>query len=172
MAEEQAKPAAEGAPAAAPAEGAAAKPKSNMMIVIVIGVVITVVTPLVTFFVVKATVPPPVTTEQTAVKSEMTVYDLKEIYVNIAETKGTRILKFQPVLVLSSAKLAESIEKMDAMIKDRVIMAASTKTIDELEGPNGKEALKREIVALVNAETKDQMSGAITDVYFTQFLIQ
>ncbi|MFH0878847.1 MAG: flagellar basal body-associated FliL family protein [Lentisphaerota bacterium] len=172
MAEEQAKPAQDAAAAPAPGTAAATKPKSNMMMVIIIGVVITVLTPLITFFVVKATVPPPVNTEPKKEMSEQATYDLKEIYVNIAETKGTRILKFQPVLVLSEPKLLDQITKLDAMVKDRIIMAASTKTIDELEGPNGKEALKREIVALINSETKDQMNGAVTDVYFTQFLIQ
>ena len=169
MAEEAKKETAEAAVAAA----VPAKPKSNLLIVIIIGLVITIATPTITFFVVKATVPPPVMAEEEE-KSETAAanYDLKEMYVNIAETKGTRILKLQPVLVLSDVKLAEKFLELDAMLKDKVLMAASTKTIDELEGPNGKESLKREIISLINAAIKDKTSGVVIDVYFTQFLIQ
>jgi flagellar basal body-associated protein FliL len=168
MAEEE-KPAAE-APEATAAQ--AAKPKSNLIIVILIGVVITVATPLITFFVVKATVPPPVVAEEHEKEAASAYCDMSEMYVNIAETKGTRILKIQPVLVLSDEHLTEKIKQVEAMIKDKILLAASTKTIDELEGPNGKESLKREIVSLINAAIKDKMAGAVTDVYFTQFLIQ
>ena len=166
---EETKPDAGGeAPAAAPAE----KPKSNLMLVIIIGVVITVATPVITFFVVKATVPPPVSMEEKPSLEATSSYDLKEMYVNIAETKGTRILKVQPVLIVSDAKLAAKLEGIDPLLKDRVIMAISTKTIDELEGANGKESLKREMISALNAAIKDKMAGAIMDVYFTQFLIQ
>ncbi|HBA84883.1 MAG TPA: hypothetical protein DCZ95_12385 [Verrucomicrobia bacterium] len=168
MAEEE-KPTAEAAAATAQA---AAKPKSNLIVVIIIGVAITIATPLITYFVVRATVPPPVVAEEKESAKAGGYCDMMEMYVNIAETKGTRILKIQPVLVLSDAKLEEKIKQLEAMIKDKILMATSTKTIDELEGPNGKEALKREIVSLINAAIKDKMSGAITDVYFTQFLIQ
>lgn len=150
----------------------AAKPKSNLMLIIVIGVVITVLTPVVTFFVVKATVPPPLETTDKAKPSANTVYDLGEIYVNVAETKGTRVLKFQPTLVLSEAKMPEKLEPYVALLKDRVLLAASVKTIDELDGPNGKEALKREMLTSINSAIKDKIPGAVIDVYFSQFLIQ
>ena len=160
------------AESAAPQAQPAAKPKSSLMLVVIIGVVITVATPLITFFVVKATVPPTVSMEEKTSTDSTATYDLKEMYVNIAETKGTRILKLQPVLVLSNEKLSPKLEENDALLKDRIIMAVSTKTIDELEGSNGKESLKREIITALNAAIKDKMSGAIMDVYFTQFLIQ
>ena len=148
------------------------KPKSGIMLVVIIGVVIAVVTPLITFFVVKATIPAPIQKEKPVDVAEQTTFELKEMYVNIAETKGTRVLKIEPILVLSDAKLASKLEKMAPMLRDRVLMAASTKTIDELDGPNGKESLKREIISMINNSIKDQMSGAVTDVYFNQFLIQ
>jgi flagellar basal body-associated protein FliL len=169
MADEQA----EKAPAEAGAgEAAAAKPKSSMMLIIIIGVAIMVITPVITYFVVKATVPSTPAPEARPSPTEQATFDLGEIYVNIAETKGTRILKIQPVLVLSETRLANQLEKINPLLKDRVLQAASTKTIDELEGPNGREALKREIMTLINEATKDKLSGAVTDVYFSQFLIQ
>jgi flagellar basal body-associated protein FliL len=61
---------------------------------------------------------------------------------------------------------------MEPMLRDKVLSAASVKTIDELEGPQGRENLKREIMNLINASIKDRMSGAVVDVYFNEFLIQ
>lgn len=169
MAEEKAEKESTGTEAG---DAAPAKPKSNLMLIIIIGVAITVITPVATFFVVKATVPAPVVVEKKSESTSLDTYDLGENYINIAETKGTRILKLQPVLVISDAKMVDGLKAIDPLLKDRIITAASTKTIDELEGQNGKETLKREIISLVNAAIKDKMDGAVLDVLYSQFLIQ
>lgn len=177
MANEEEKKAPEAA--AAGAEGAAAavaKPKSSLMPIIIIGGALIVVIPIVTIVGVKMFMPSPslVVKEKADIASagEPATYSLKEIYVNIAETKGTRILKIVPFLVLSEQKLATEITKYDALLRDRVSMAASSMTIDELEGPNGREALKKEIAVQINSALKDRMAGAVVDVYFSEFLIQ
>ena len=176
--EEEAKKAPEAAAAGA-AEGAAAagaKPKSGILPIIIIGGALIVVIPIVTIVGVKMFMPSPslVVKEkaETAEAGEPATYSLKEIYVNIAETKGTRILKIVPFLVLSEQKLATEIAKYDALLRDRVSMAASSMTIDELEGPNGRETLKKEIAIQINTALKDRMAGAVVDVYFSEFLIQ
>ena len=176
--EEEPKKAPEAAAAGA-AEGAAAagaKPKSGIMPIIIIGGALIVVIPIVTIVGVKMFMPSPslVVKEKADVAGagEPATYSLKEIYVNIAETKGTRILKIAPFLVLSEQKLATEITKYDALLRDRVSMAASSMTIDELEGPNGRESLKKEIAVQINSALKDRMAGAVVDVYFSEFLIQ
>ncbi|NCC52661.1 MAG: flagellar basal body-associated FliL family protein [Spartobacteria bacterium] len=158
--------------AAAPAKG-----KSGTLIVVIVGFVIMIVTPLTTYFVVKATVPPPLSTsapreELDAKPGETTTFNLGTIYVNIAETKGTRVLKIEPYLVLSEPRLDEVLTGMAPMLRDKVLAAASTKTIDELEGSQGRENLKRSIMTLINTAIKGRMSGAVVDVYFNEFLIQ
>lgn len=177
MANEEEKKAPEAA--AAGAEGAAAavaKPKSSLMPILIIGGALIVVIPIVTIVGVKMFMPSPslVVKEKADLETagEPATYSLKEIYVNIAETKGTRILKIAPFLVLSEQKLATEITKYDALLRDRVSMAASSMTIDELEGPNGRESLKKEIAVQINSALKDRMAGAVVDVYFSEFLIQ
>ena len=176
MADDDAKKAPEAPAAAGGAEAAAApaKPKSGLLPILLIGVGLIVASAVVTFVVVKMTMPAPVVVKEKAGDGtgEPLTYSLKELYVNIAETKGTRILKIVPYLVLSEQKLVDEITKYEPMLRDRVSMAASSMTIDELEGPNGRETLKKEIAIQINSALKDRMAGAVVDVYFSEFLIQ
>ncbi len=172
----------EGKPAAAPAadeekRAAAAPPKSSsgLLVMIGVGVALIVVSAAVTFFTVKSSVPKeepiPEKKEGGEPETQFTC-DLHEIYVNIAETKGTRVLKIVPILVMSEERLAKEAEKMSPLLRDRASYAASSLTIDQLEGPSGRDALKREIMNAVNSSLKKEMSGAVVDVYFSDFLIQ
>lgn len=149
--------------------------KSSMIIIIVVALLVVVVTPLSTFLVIKKMAPAPVVeVEQpkTASGTEK-VIKLEAVIVNIAETKGTRILRFQPHLVVSEANLADDLQSnYTALLMDRIILAASRKTIDDLEGVQGREGLKREIISEINAAIKDRMAGSVVDVYFSEFLIQ
>jgi flagellar basal body-associated protein FliL len=169
--ESEKKESGEEAGAAAPAKGTG---KSTMIIVIVVALLVVIMTPLLTFLVIKQMAPAPVVNvpKQELDPSSQVVLPLKAITVNIADTKGTRILRFEAHLVLSEAKLEEEMKKVTAMLSDRAILAASRKTIDELEGAQGLESLKRDIMSAVNASIKGRMSGAVTDVYFSEFLIQ
>ena len=148
------------------------KKNVGLIVTIVIGLAIMIVTPLITYVVVKATVPPPLAAETVKEVEQATIYNLSTMFVNVAETKGTRVLKFEPHLVLSEARLGEDLKQYEAMLRDRVSLAAMTMTIDDLSGPQGRDTLKREIMKLINTEMKEKMSGAIIDVYFNDFLIQ
>jgi flagellar basal body-associated protein FliL len=170
--EDEVKPAA--AAGADDKKAAATKGSKGMLAMVGVGLGLIVVSAAVTFFTVKSSVPKEVVVEKKegeGNKSHYT-YALQEIYVNIAETKGTRILKIVPILVLSEERLMKETERLDPLLRDRVSYAASAMTIDQLEGGNGREALKREIMNAVNAALKDEMLGAVVDVYFSDYLIQ
>jgi flagellar basal body-associated protein FliL len=96
----------------------------------------------------------------------------QDLYVNIAETKATRILKLTVVLELSEEKLAIPVEAHRAIIRDLISEAACRMTIEELEGRNGRGILKREIKNRINDLLRDRMAGTVVDVYFSDFLIQ
>ncbi|QBG47364.1 flagellar basal body-associated FliL family protein [Verrucomicrobia bacterium S94] len=100
------------------------------------------------------------------------IVSFEDLYVNIAETKATRVLKLTVVLELSEEKLITPLEAHRAIIRDLISEAASHMTIDELEGRNGRSILKREIKNRVNDLVRDRMAGAVVDVYFSDFLIQ
>lgn len=104
---------------------------------------------------------------------EGTVLALKSILVNVAETKGTRMLKIEPHLVVSdNATMKKLNTSFMPMLVDRIILAAGRKTIDELEGAQGREALKRDIISEVNGALKGKVEGSVVNVYFNEFLVQ
>ncbi|MDF7800935.1 flagellar basal body-associated FliL family protein [Pontiellaceae bacterium B1224] len=100
------------------------------------------------------------------------IIQFQDLYVNIAETKATRVLKLTVVLELSEEKLVTPLEAHRAIIRDLMSEAASHLTIEELEGRNGRSILKREIKNNVNDLLRDRLAGAVINVYFSDFLIQ
>lgn len=110
--------------------------------------------------------------EEPKAPEKVVIASINDIYVNIAETKATRILKITPVLVLSNDKLMPEIEARRPLIRDLISEAACRMTIDELDGQNGRGILKREIKNKINILLRGQLAGAVQDVYFSDFLIQ
>lgn len=100
------------------------------------------------------------------------IFPLNDMFVNVAETKATRVLKLTPVFSLSEEGLKVEIEKYRPVLRDRISQIASRMTIDELEGRNGRDMLKREIKNSVNGFLREYTAGAVVDVYFSDFLIQ
>lgn len=100
------------------------------------------------------------------------VTTFQDLYVNIAETKATRVLKLTAVLELSDEKLSTTLDPFKPILQDLICEAASHMTIEELEGRNGRGILKREIKNRSNELLRDRMEGAVVQVYFTDFLIQ
>jgi len=173
--EVQETPAAEGDAGESSADEGEAKqaPKSGVLVVVTVGFLVMIATPLTSFLLVKMAMPPEIETKSVVTDEEgETVIEVKALLVNIAETKGTRVLRVEPHLVLSEARLADNLKDRMPMLIDRISTAAARKTIDELEGPQGREALKRDIISEINMALKEKMSGAVVDVYFSEFLIQ
>lgn len=100
------------------------------------------------------------------------IVELDDIYVNIAETKATRVLKLNPVLELSEDRLISVIEGRIPVIRDLISEAAGRMSIDEFDGQNGRQILKREVKNQLNVMLRNHMAGAVKNVYFSDFLIQ
>lgn len=149
--------------------------RSGTLAVGIIGLLVMILTPLTSYFIVKLSVPARTEAEAPAPAandSKTVIFSLESMLVNIAETKGTRILRFVPHLVLSEPALAAELELMKPMLADRITAVASSKTIDELDGLQGRELLKKDVLAAINALIEDKLAGAVVDVYFGEFLIQ
>ena len=148
----------------------APKKGKGMMIIAIVGVVL-VVAGVGTGLVLGKKSTPDV--PEVKKKSEVpTTIMFKDLYVNIAETKATRILKLTVVLELSEEKLTAMMEAYRPIIRDLISESASHMTIEELEGRNGRGILKREIKNRTNDLLRDRMSGAVVEVFFSDFLIQ
>lgn len=151
-------------------DGAPPKKGNGMLMIIILGVVLIVAGTGVGMVLGKKS--QPVVPEPKKNTDVPVVETYKDLYVNIAETKATRVLKLSVVLELSDEKLLASLESFRPIIQDLICESASHMTIEELEGRNGRGILKREIKNRANELMRDRMDGAITQVYFTDFLIQ
>ncbi len=97
------------------------------------------------------------------------MYPLDQFIVNLFSEDGSRYLKATMNLELSVPELATELDSKKPLIRDIIIKALSAKSYEEISTIAGKENLKDEIVANVNAVLKD---GQINNVFFTDFVIQ
>ena len=99
-------------------------------------------------------------------------YEVGDIYINIAGTRSTRVLKFTPKFELSEERMTAELDKYKPMLKDNIATIARHMTFDELEGPNGPEMLKDQIRDQINRALSARLGGGIVAVHFEDFLIQ
>lgn len=97
------------------------------------------------------------------------MYPLDQFIVNLFSEDGSRYLKATMNLEMSVPELATELDAKKPLIRDIIIKALSAKSYEEISTIAGKENLKDEIVANVNAVLKD---GQINNVFFTDFVIQ
>jgi flagellar protein FliL len=108
------------------------------------------------------------------------IINLDTFLVNLADSHKTAYLKVgiavrvnehEPSNVGDSKNIENN--KIDGDIitswRDITLETLGRQTSDNLLSPNGKEALKAEILKSVNAKSK---AARITDVYFSEFLVQ
>ena len=144
------------------------------VIVVVLGLAVMVVTPLASYLVVSRMMDSPAEEKLAPVERQdsQSTFEIGEIRVNIYGTRATRYLTVRPHLRLSEPGLEEKLEEVKPMLVDRVSTVVSRRTLDELEGPEGRRGLRRDIMAEVNSAIKDRMQGVVVDVYLVDFLIQ
>jgi flagellar FliL protein len=72
-------------------------------------------------------------------------------------------------LELDSPKTVEEITKETPRIRDVILTVLSSKEFEEISTLPGKAALKKELMTKLNASLK---TGKVTNIYFTEFLVQ
>lgn len=102
-------------------------------------------------------------------KGSSLVYAVQDIVVNPAGTGGSRFLSASFAVEVQASGLKDEMEKKDAMVRDALITILSSKTVPQLTDPKQKEIvryqIKKRLQQLLNSE-------AITNVYFTDFVLQ
>ncbi len=145
----------------------------NTVVVIAVGLAVMIVTPLLSFLVNSRMGSTPIEADLKKTETgETTTFPMDEIRVNILGTKATRYVVMKPHLVLSDAKLQEDLLALKPLLADRVSTTISRRTLDELEGPEARVSLRRDIMNEVNAAIRNRMKGAVVDVYLVDYLIQ
>lgn len=97
------------------------------------------------------------------------VYNMGAIIVNLADQGVQRYLKVQIAIELDNPKLEEEAKKREPQIKDIIISVLSSKTVADINTPQGKIALKQEILKRINMVITE---GEIMDLFFSEFIIQ
>ena len=96
-------------------------------------------------------------------------HDLGELIVNPRGTAGTRYLKLHIIAVLSSSSVGKKIESRNTQITHKLISTISSKTVDEIDSPEGIDTLQKDIVKGLNSILGEDK---VRQVYFTDFVIQ
>jgi flagellar FliL protein len=94
---------------------------------------------------------------------------LDPFIVNLADAQGQRYLKAVIQLETDNHAVEGEITGRLPQIRDEILMILSNKTFDDIATVAGKRLLKREIVSAVN---RYLTSGQVTQVYFTEFVVQ
>lgn len=113
----------------------------------------------------------PPATEAAAPRPEPTEkLDLGDKVVNLANGESGRYLRVRVVLEYPARKkLVEEIKDKQPMITEKVLNVFRSKRADEILPVKYQEAIKEEILRVINGELQH---GKLTQVYFTDFLVQ
>lgn len=95
------------------------------------------------------------------------VVPLETFIVNMAQSKGRKVVKVNMELELDEGEVAGEIEKRKPQIRDIIIITLSSKTFDEVSSREGKENLRVEIKDTIN---NFLTKGKIRNVFFTDFI--
>lgn len=95
------------------------------------------------------------------------VIPLEKFIVNLAGSKGRKVLSASIELEVQGEHVFDEIEKRKPQIRDIIIIILSSKTIEQLEKREGKDELRNEIKDTINSFL---VQGRITNVFFTEFI--
>ncbi len=97
------------------------------------------------------------------------VHSLDTFVVNLADRGGTRYLRASMDLELSSEETTAEVQKRLPQIRDAILTIVPAKTTKDIRTIEGKTALRDEIMTKLNSFIK---TGSITNIYFTEFVVQ
>lgn len=99
---------------------------------------------------------------------------LEPMLVNLADDDGHSYLRLGVVLAEEQEKDAKAKEEKpapgaDAAVRDAILSVLGKKHASDLLSPDGKDTLKKELKAALDAEVP---TAKVQSVYFTDFLVQ
>ncbi|MBF0552118.1 MAG: flagellar basal body-associated FliL family protein [Deltaproteobacteria bacterium] len=97
------------------------------------------------------------------------IVPLDTFIVNLAEATGDRYLKVTMQLKMSDNSAKEELEKRMPQIRNDIIEMLTSKTYAQVSNYGGKELLRRQISAKINAILSN---GKVLQIYFTEFMVQ
>ncbi len=97
------------------------------------------------------------------------VYIVKDLIVNPAGTNGTRFLLTTVGFEVTTPEALKELELKDVMVRDALNTIFTSKDLTMIVNIEGREAIRKEIGEKVGSLMR---AGALTNVYFSKFIIQ
>jgi flagellar FliL protein len=97
------------------------------------------------------------------------LYSLDTFIVNLSDPTGSRFLRATMDLELQNETLNQEMEKRLPQIRDMILMTLPSRRFQEIQSTEGKVALRNELTEKLNSLLKKK---AITNIYFTEFVVQ
>ena len=97
------------------------------------------------------------------------IFALDTFIVNLADKEGKRYLRVTMNLELKNDDLTDQLKKQLPRIRDSILMVLPTKKQEDITTVEGKIALREEIMTELDSFLGE---GSITNLYFTEFVIQ
>jgi flagellar FliL protein len=92
---------------------------------------------------------------------------LETFIVNLAGSRGQRIVKINMELEVSNDDVSKEVDKLRPKIRDIILFIVSSKTYAQVATREGKDVLREEIRDQVNLFLT---KGQVSRVYFTEFI--
>lgn len=100
---------------------------------------------------------------------EIIQYQFEELIVNPAGTNGQRFLVIEIAIELSDIEHQSLVEKRKQQIKDNMLQALSTRTIDQLINLKEREILRNELKEIINSVIGVR---SVRNLYYTKYIMQ
>jgi len=97
------------------------------------------------------------------------IYPLETFIVNLADRGKERYLRVTIQLQLEKLALKEEMDQRLPQIRDRILTIVPTKSYETVTALEGKAALRDELLRNLNEVLQ---GGKITNLYFTEFVVQ
>ena len=95
-----------------------------------------------------------------------------EFVVNYEHKGSTRYLQLSMQIMAHEQSIIDKVEANMPAVRNTLIMLLSAKDFDVLATPEGKEALRAEVLGAVNETVKFPGPDGVKEVYFTAFVMQ
>jgi len=92
-----------------------------------------------------------------------------DVIVNLSGAKGTRYLRARMSLGSGDANLETLIKANENQLRDIAIGVLSTQTLDSLEVPGARNAIRNELITQFNQALHGEV---VEQIYFTEFVVQ
>lgn len=95
--------------------------------------------------------------------------EMEDLVVNIMHKDSTRFLKVGITLEAADKESKKAIERRMPQITDAVLLLVGNRTFDDIKDLQGKMQLKADLLARIQELSGE---GKVSDIYFTDFVVQ